>query len=242
MAEVPLPEDVRAAFDEVGDCGSLVEAKIYFADNPIPAGERMLIFPRDLVMSTWRGTQFDDSDFDEAGRTPIDPDCRAELPTINLLGGPLNATWTVDPQSWGATFLFNGAIGADGSQIWSEVWTFDTSETAGASFRHTKDVLDGEQGPPCLDTSDELDADASDYAIVSAPAFQLPDSVSYALDARSGEGSNAIDSHIEVHIIQRGRFVGMVVLYDHAPAELWQIDGPRVLELFNAHLTAAAAE
>jgi len=208
--------------DEERDPESIRSANISAAIDPL------LPSPSDLAPARWRSASFDHRDFRDVGR--ITTACSAALPNLNELGGPLSATLPADPESWGVRMFFNGAIGAHGSQLWSEVWAFATTESARAGYGHAREILTADGARDCLraDTEDEQVVDADLY-------FEVSESVAYAIDTHARD----IDSHIEVHIIQRGRFVGMLIFFDHAPFELWVHDGERVLRLFEERLAAA---
>ena len=78
-------------------------------------------------------------------------------------------------------------------------------------------------------------SDSSGDAVESELHAKLDESIAYAFDSNADN----VDSHIEVHLFQRGRFVGMVIFFDHAPFDLWEHDGERVLRLFEARLASA---
>jgi hypothetical protein len=134
---------------------------------------------------------------------------------------------------------------ARGSQIWTEVWVFYDSDatTAGETMAALREAFNTGNGPTCTETERPPPDATSERRTVSRPAFMLPDSAAYALDVLEvSERGGLFEAHVETHVIQHGTYIGLLVLYDYAPADLWSRDAERVLKLFDDQLRDAAEQ
>lgn len=192
-----------------------------------PLIDERLIEVADMRGGSWRYAELAEDDLDPGA--PAATTCVATAHFDGTRGALLSALTDELPESRGARLIFNGAIGNHGSQLWNEVWAFSTEDDAAAALAAMTEATN-DQLEPCLVTA----LDDRNTIVLQPPTFSLADSASYAFESTDDRGNPT--TRIELHVVQRERFLGLVVFYDHSPASLWRVDSERLLTLFEDRL------